>query len=406
MTDRKREETALFRFGVIFPLLDERRSRGSLRRLVNEICSRQYEIPFSSRRVIRAGTVRTWYYRYLRDRRIETLMPKSRRDVGESRTVDLEAANELLRRHSENPDMPLTTLVRTMAEEGQTVKMHSAYRLVARCGSGSTNADERNQRRFEMESCNDCWMLDAMVGPKVIVEEGGSRRLVTAHCFAFMDDKSRLVTHAQFYLNERTESLLDCMWKAFNRRGLPVRVYTDNGAAMRDFRLKYGLASLEVQLTFATAYHPQSKAKLERFWRTMRMQFLPTLPQEQTLYDLNRALDRWVDEYNNRWHSGIGMSPVERYISDLEAVRPAPADLPPLFRFREERVVSAARTVSFSGRLLEVTLGYGGKRIELRYFSRDGEVEAFFDGRSIGMLRPVDLVHNGTVFRGGGRNGR
>ncbi|MDD4008108.1 MAG: hypothetical protein PHO44_09030, partial [Sphaerochaetaceae bacterium] len=42
-----------------------------------------------------------------------------------------------------------------------------------------------------------------------------------------MDDKSRLVTHAQFYLNERTESLLDCMWKAFNRRGLPVRVYTD-----------------------------------------------------------------------------------------------------------------------------------------------------------------------------------
>lgn len=376
MTDRKREETALFRFGVIFPLLDERRSRGSLRRLVNEICSRQYEIPFSSRRVIRAGTVRTWYYRYLRDRRIETLMPKSRRDVGESRTVDLEAANELLRRHSENPDMPLTTLVRTMAEEGQTVKMHSAYRLVARCG------------------------------PKVIVEEGGSRRLVTAHCFAFMDDKSRLVTHAQFYLNERTESLLDCMWKAFNRRGLPVRVYTDNGAAMRDFRLKYGLASLEVQLTFATAYHPQSKAKLERFWRTMRMQFLPTLPQEQTLYDLNRALDRWVDEYNNRWHSGIGMSPVERYISDLEAVRPAPADLPPLFRFREERVVSAARTVSFSGRLLEVPLGYGGKRIELRYFSRDGEVEAFFDGRSIGMLRPVDLVHNGTVFRGGGRNGR
>ncbi|MGX8679099.1 MAG: hypothetical protein ACQGQO_08360 [Sphaerochaetaceae bacterium] len=126
-------------------------------------------------------------------------MPKSRRDVGESRTVDLEAANELLRRHSENPDMPLTTLVRTMAEEGQTVKMHSAYRLVARCGSGSTNADERNQRRFEMESCNDCWMLDAMVGPKVIVEEGGSRRLVTAHCFAFMDDKSRLVTHAQVY---------------------------------------------------------------------------------------------------------------------------------------------------------------------------------------------------------------
>ena len=27
-----------------------------------------------------------------------------------------------------------------------------------------------NMRRFEMECCNDCWMLDAMHGPRVRVE--------------------------------------------------------------------------------------------------------------------------------------------------------------------------------------------------------------------------------------------
>ena len=84
-----------------------------------------------------------------------------------------------------------------------------------------------------------------------------------------------------FWLNSVVfNNLLDCMWKAFIRRGLPVRIFTDNGSAMRDNRLQLGLADLDVQLTYSTAYRPQGKAKIERFWRTLRMQFLPTLPPE------------------------------------------------------------------------------------------------------------------------------
>lgn len=402
MTDRKKEEIALFRFGVIFPLLDAGLPKGGMRQLIGEIARKNYEIPYSSRVRISEGTVRNWYYRYIRDRSIESLLPKGRKDKGQTRTVDFEAANELIRRKAASPEVPLTTLVKMIGEEdGMNLKLHSAYRLIANWNRNNLNPEERNQRRFEMESCNDCWMLDAMSGPKVIVKEGNSTRNITAHCFAFMDDRSRLITHAQFYLNEKAESLLDCMWKAFGRRGLPVRIYTDNGSAMRDFRLRFGLASLEVQLTYATAYHPQSKAKLERFWRTMRMQFLPTLPQEITLYDLNKALDSWINTYNNRYHSGIDMSPIERYIDDIEAVRPAPADLPKYFRFRETRLVSEARTVSFNKTLYEVPLGYAGKTVELRYFSSEGPIEAFFNDRSIGILKPVDLVNNSRTYRGG-----
>lgn len=407
MTDRKKEEIALFRFGVIFPLLDPKRPRGSYISLVNEISSKEYEIPYSNKRVISEGTVRLWYSKYRNGNGIEALMPQDRKDKGQTRTVDFDAANELIRRKQENPDIPLTTLVKMIGEEDSSMalKLHSAYRLISNWSRNNLNPEERNQRRFEMESCNDCWMLDAMTGPKVRVTEGNNTKLVTAHCFAFMDDKSRLITHAEFYLNERADSLLDCMWKAFNKRGLPIRIYTDNGAAMRDFRLKYGLASLEVQLTYASAYHPQSKAKLERFWRTMRMQFLPTLPSEITLYDLNKALDSWVNIYNNRYHSGIDMSPIERYIDDIEAVRPAPANLPAHFRFRETRIVSEARTVSFNKKFYEVPLGYAGKEIELRYFSPDSQIEGFFNDKSIGILKPADFVHNSTIYRGGHSNG-
>jgi len=407
MTDRKKEEIALFRFGVIFPLLDPKRPKGSFMRTVKEISGKEYDIPYSTKRYISEGTVKLWYSKYNKDKRIESLMPQDRKDKGKPRSFDFEAADELIKRKRENPDVPLTTLVKMIGEEDSSMnmKLHSAYRLIANWNRSNLNPQERNQRRFEMESCNDCWMLDAMTGPKVMVIEGNSRKLVTAHCFAFMDDKSRLITHAEFYLNEKAESLLDCMWKAFNKRGLPIRIYTDNGAAMRDFRLKYGLASLEVQLTYATAYHPQSKAKLERFWRTMRMQFLPTVPQELSLYDLNKALDSWVNAYNSRYHSAIDMSPVERYIDDIEAVRPAPSNLPVHFRFRETRVVSEARTISFNKKFYEVPLGYAGKEIELRYFSPDSQIEGFFNSESLGILKPADFVHNSRVYRGGHNNG-
>ena len=399
MNKLKKEETALFRFGIVFPLIGKKDSDGSLRSCIKQICSKEYDIPYSSRKILSEATVLSWYYKYIKTRSLESLMPKDRKDVGKTRTVDLESANELVQRHIQNPDVPLTTIVSQMADEGLDMRMHSAYRLISSIKKSNPNSVEKDQRRFEMEHCNDVWMLDAMTGPKVIVEEGSKTKYVTSHCFAFMDDSSRLVTHAQFYTNEKAESLLDCMWKAFSKRGLPVRVYTDNGSAMRDFRLKYGLASLEVHLSYAKAYHPQGKAKLERFWRTLRMQFLPTLPQEITLYDLNKKLDKWIDEYNSRWHSAINMAPLEKYVSDIEVVRSAPMDMPSLFRFRTERVVSSARTVSFNKRTLEVPIGYGGKHIELRYFSSDGEVEAFYDNQSIGVLGDVDLIHNGRTYR-------
>ena len=98
------------------------------------------------------------------------------------------------------------------------------------------------------------------------------------------------------------------------------------------------------------------------------------------------------------------MAPIERYLDDIEAVRPAPADMPKYFRFRETRVVSEARTVSFNKKIYEVPLGYANKTIELRFFSSEGPVEAFFNDSSIGILRPVDLVNNSRVYRGGRRH--
>jgi len=89
---------------------------------------------------------------------------------------------------------------------------------------------------------------------------------------------------------------------------------------------------------------------------------------------------------------------LECYLSEIEAIRPAPRDLPRLFRKREIRTVTKARTVSLDGVLLEVPLGYTGRKIELRHTSVH-DVEAFHEGKSIGMLKPVDLRANSRALR-------
>jgi hypothetical protein len=135
------------------------------------------------------------------------------------------------------------------------------------------------------------------------------------------------------------------------------------------------------------------------------MQFLPLLGTDTlSLHTVNQRWIQYLQEYNSRYHSGIGTSPLECYLSEIEAIRPAPRDLPRLFRKREIRTVTKARTVSLDGVLLEVPLGYTGRKIELRYTAVH-DVEAFYEGKSIGMLQQVDLKANARAYRvQGGRS--
>ena len=64
MDEKRKEKMAMFRFGIIFPLLDERLVRVERAKRTREICQGEYEIPGSGRRKVSEGTVRSWYYAY------------------------------------------------------------------------------------------------------------------------------------------------------------------------------------------------------------------------------------------------------------------------------------------------------------------------------------------------------
>ena len=405
MDSIKKERIALFRYGIIFPLLDERLQWGEKSQIIDEICAAEHDIPYSRQVKISKPTVYSWLRAYGKKQRIEDLYPAERSDKGRYRTLSSELELALRRFRDEHPYDKLTTLIKKAYMQGiimpdEVVKMSTVYRMFKGYDRQKRAKTAKDMRRFTMEHCNDCWMLDAMTGPRISIDQSGRRRVVRSKLWAVIDDKSRLIPYAQFYRDETAESLIDCLIKAFSSRGLPRKIFTDNGSAMRDHRLKLGCASLQVQLSYSRAYSPASKAKIERLFATVRMQFLPTLgPEPLDLYDLNRAWQGYLQQYNTRFHRGINMTPLECYLKEVEAVRPAPQHLAPYFRAREERKVSLARTVSLQNRLYEVPLGYTGLTLELRFFDLD-QVEAFYEGKSIGMLRYCDQIANARAHRG------
>jgi len=254
-----------------------------------------------------------------------------------------------------------------------------------------------DRRKFEAELPNDLWQSDCMHGPKVTVE-GTMRK---TYLFAIIDDHSRLIPHAQFYLHENIECFRDCLLQALEKRGLPRRLYVDNGSAFRTHQLRYGCARLGIALLHSQPGVPEGRGKIERLFRTVRSQLMPVLTTASTIDELNSGITRWIDEdYHQRKHSSISQTPLERYLTHLHALRTAPKDLREHFRIPVRRKVDRDRSVSLNGRLYEAPTGLIGQWVTLLYHKHDmSRIEVIFDECSHGFLVPLDTGINSRVRR-------
>lgn len=404
MNDEQKKQVAIFRFGVISDFVSPTRlAWGERARLIEHKCERSWQIPFSQRTRLSPATIRSWIRAYEKSgQQLESLYPHSRSDRGQPRALDQETTLALIGLRKEMAVAPVHTLIRTAHQRGvvdseQYLAESTVWRLLKR--EGLMHPSEHpaiDRRRFEAQLPNDLWQSDVMHGPSVLLD-GKNRK---SYLIAFIDDMSRLICHAQFYRNENLNSYLDALRQALLTRGLPRKLYVDNGPAFRSFHLHQITASLGIALIHAKPYQPQGKGKIERFFRTVRSDFLPAV-RSKTLDELNLALDCWLrDVYHNREHRSTGQTPLGRYAAHCECVRAAPKDLSDHFRQQVRRRVAKDRTVAIAGRLFEAPIALIGKQITLFYHPHDpSRIEARCDAKSYGFLTAVDLNVNCRVKR-------
>jgi transposase InsO family protein len=402
--DAKAEKLALFRYGLIAPLVLEALPRGELTRRAEEIAARQYEIPDSTRRAVSVDTLLEWAARYRRGG-FEALAPKPRHDRGQSRTITPQLASLIERLKRENPHRTGTTLLRELAlSSGQADPPLSAstlYRFLNQHGLAARHLlAPHGRKKFEAERSNQIWQADMLVGPWV-QRPGGGRRQVFLH--AMLDDASRLIPHAQFYPNQGLDAALDCVRQAMAARGIPVRLYIDNAKVYRSPQLARIAASLGTLITHSRPYQPEGRGKIERFFRTVREQFLANLDPKRalTLDELNDRLWRWIEDvYHRADHSALDTTPLLRWQRDIDQVRQLPpaTDLRRLFFHRLDRFVRRDSTFLLRNHLYEAPAHLAGHTIEVRLDPFDAtDVEVWFQGQWQAAARPVDPVVNGQV---------
>ena len=362
---KKEDQTAIFRYGVLGALLSRNHiERGELKKLICEAANRDYDIPGSTHTRIAEKTIEAWYYKYQREE-LDGLRPKVRLDKGMSKLA-LDIQDTITQFKKENPKRSIDTIIELLESKGMVargeVSRSSVHRLLKQHGisrmSGSSSEPEEF-RSFEMEYANQMWLGDVMHGPRLMIDG----RMRKVYLVSLMDDASRLLAHSAFCLGETALDIEGVLKQAVLKRGLPMKLLLDNGAAYRSGSLKGICARLGIRMIFCRPYAPEGKGKLERWHRTFRNQFLSELDSSRIrdLNDLNTRLWAWIEQvYHRRMHTSLkGLTPLTRYQQDLARIRTLGSKaqkLDELFYHRVSRKVRRDGTVAWNSMRFEVAL--------------------------------------------------
>lgn len=249
-------------------------------------------------------------------------------------------------------------------------------------------------RRYEKDRPNAQWQADVFHGPFLPDSRGEMRR---TYLVAFLDDHSRLVPHGQFYRAEDLPSLLDCFKKAILKRGIPARVYCDNGVIYQSHQFQRICAELGILHLSARPYSPQGKGKIERFWQAVDTSFLPELRAYPvgSLDELHRLFAAWLEQgYHHRVNRETAQTPSARFARALEDIRLAdPARVAQVFLWQQKRRVDKTGPVSLEGNRYEVDSRLALREVKLCYDPFDlTRLEVWHEGTRYPDALPYQLV--------------
>ena len=352
-------------------------------------------------------TISTWVYRHKKNG-ITTLENKTRSDKDGYRKVQVnqlaEAIHETLPTlaHNKVGIVPKSVLYRVLMQRGLFTRSQLApttfYRMVRTHHLLDDKAVQKQRLSFAMQFANQLWQADTMYGPTIKQSDGQWKK---TFLIAFIDDASRVITHAEFFYRDNTENMIYAFRSALYNRGKPERLYFDNGANYTAKEIMQACVRLDIHLSHAPIRDGAAKGKIERFFRGFRDRFLTMHPVFTSLEELNQRTHDWVEgEYNSQFHSGIQMTPIDRFNLDRNRVKFLTDDAysAETFFVEENRKVSKTNVFSINSQRYECPVDLREKSIQVRYdrLRRDRFV-VFFAEQRMGEATELNLYANARL---------
>jgi len=404
MNNKEIQEIGLFRFSLIAPVVNGTYEACSKMQYYRNIAAKTHTHPNGKKVKYSSGTIKGWYLAYMK-KGIDGLLPKGRNDAGLPRSFSEEAIDKIHDIKEKYPYITTKMVYQKLVEDkyikASEVSLSSVYRYIRDNNLKRNQMAPVERRAYEMEHSNDCWQGDTSYGPKIII----NGKKVQTYLISLIDDKSRLVTHAEFFLNDNAINLQIVLKKAIKKYGIPKKLFVDNGKPYKNTQLNLICASLGIALIHARPYSGASKGKIERLFRTLKDGYINCVDWNvySSLEHLNSKFNNHLNkEYQNKVHSSIKSTPKNRYLEDSELIRyKTEEEIEACFLHRVTRKVRNDATIKLNNIYFEVPQKYIRQRINIRYHA-DSLTEAYIfneKNENTDTIYPLKKIDNSNIKR-------
>lgn len=395
MNDETRQKIALFRYGILAPIISGTYEEDkTIKEFFSDAAKKVYTNPRGEDTKVTAYTLERWYYKY-KNGGFDALIPQRRCDTGKPRKIDDDIKEQIIYLKKEYPRIPATLIHQKLISNGTInkgdVSLSTVNRFINQLNIQNKFTNNKDMRRYERAHINEVWCGDSSVGPYIKIA-GKKRR---TYIIALIDDASRYVIGAGIFFNDNFINLMSVLKTAVTRFGKPKILNFDNGATYKNKQMELLAARIGTTISYCTPYMPIGKAKIERWFRTLKMHWMSQLNinDYNSLNEFEKSLITYVTSYNQKVHSSLnGLSPCDRFFNESYLIkRISEEQIDKSFLLEYERRVSADNVVMIDETEYEVDYRYSRQKVTLRYSPDLSKI--YVVDKYTGELTPIKLLN-------------
>ena len=384
-----RENTALNRFQIIQPLLDQtldKAKRIQMRRKIAE------ENDISKK------TVKRWEDAFFQSG-FSGLKPAEKTGGQSSKLPDNfpELLQEAIQLKREVTSRSVSQIIFILEGEGKAepgvLKRSTLQRYLFNAGLGERQLKmyrQDEQGSTTQRFCKPHRMMlaqaDIKYGTGVITMVDGKKK--TVYLSSLIDDHSRYILWSEWYEQQDEYCVEDVFRKAILKHGKFDKAYTDNGSQYLSRQLQTSCAMLGISLKRARPRSGKSKGKIEKFHQVVDSFIAEVkLKKPMEIAELNRYWQIFLDEYyHKKPHDGIkeyykskgitvpekGITPEQEWNRDTRALIFFDSKtVGEAFLHHEKRYVDKGGLISYNGRKYEAGAHLIGEQVVIAFDPMD-----------------------------------
>lgn len=395
MNQEKKQAIALMRYSAIAPLITGLSDDyESLTAFFNNASVKGVIHPDGTVKHYAPGTIEKWYRNY-KEAGFDALIPTGRVDQGKPRKLDDDLQEQIRYLKANYPRMSASAIYRQLRDNGSIkngeVSESTVNRYIYLIAVQMKTTTNQDMRRYERAHINEVWCGDSSVGPYLKTSDGKKHKV---YIIALIDDASRFIAGIDVFFNDNFVNLMSVMKSAVAKYGRSGMFNFDNGSSFKNKQMELLAARIGSVVHYDQPYTPTQKAKIERWFRTMKDQWLSSLDIRDfhSLDELRGNLLAYVQNYNQTVHSSLkGLSPQDRFFSEPDRIRRlSDEEIENCFLLELERRVSSDSVIVIDQVEYEVDYRFAKQRIKIRY---SPDMKDIFIVEADGTLTPIRLLN-------------